>query len=752
MSALAPSGPARRPVFRPSALAAALACAGLAAGAQEAPPAESRSLEEVTVSGSREPTTEGTRSFTSTAPTSTATRLGLTARETPQSISTVTRERIEQQNLQTLQDVAQASTGVYVSTLDTERVTYVVRGYNVTNFQWDGMLNTFSSGGNIRPSPDTVVYDRIEILRGATGLSTGAGDPSATINLVRKRPTATFQGSAAVRIGTDSLRRGEIDLSGPLAFDGKLRGRLVLAKQKSESFRDFYRTDNTVAYGILEADLGPNTTVSFGHEYQDPVPRGVTWGTVLYWDAYGQRANLPRSLNLTAPWASWAQKSSNTFATFEHRFNDDWRVRAAYTRFDRDEDGKLYFGFGGYPRLDGSGITVAYGRFPYEERMDVADVNVDGKYRLFGRQHQVVFGWGRAVTEGYSARVLSPAMPPSYSQIPDWRTWAGLVPEFPTTVMPYAQSTTRTTQTAGYLATRLSLADPLHAVVGVRYGKHDRTNSAFAENGAPSTRTRQLDDDILTPYAGLLYDINDNLTVYGSYTDIFQPQSQRDRHNEFLEPSVGKSYELGLKGEFLDRRLTASAAVFKSVKDNLAEVDDSVPPNSLPGGGTAYRSTGKGNKVDGVELEIAGQVTPQWNVFAGYSHTRARNAQGEPINTFVPRNLLRVFTSYRFDDGALRGLTLGAGVNWQSRLWANAQRPTGLFNPSGLPITVTDRIVQPGFALVSLMASYQINPQLTATLNVENLFDKGYYNRVGFYNGVHWGEPRKVSLGLRAAF
>src|SRR5690606_17025697 len=113
-------------------------------------------------------------------------------------------------------------------------------------------------------------------------------------------------------------------------------------------------------------------------------------------------------------------------------------------------------------------------------------------------------------------------------------------------------------------------------------------------------------DDTLTPYAGLIFDVNAWLSVYGSYTDIFQPQNYRDKHNEYLEPVVGDNWELGLKGEFFGGLLNASAAAFRGKKDNVAEIDDSVPLNSLPDGSQAYRSTGKGNEVEGWELEVQG--------------------------------------------------------------------------------------------------------------------------------------------------
>lgn len=740
--------PVKLPALRAAAVAVLACLPPWPALAQTAADDASVTLPELTVTGNRDATTENTGSYTTTAPVSSGTRLSLTPRETPQSMSVVTRERMEEQGLQTLAETMQQVTGVYVNYSDTERITYNARGYAINNFQVDGMLNLF--GSYLKANGDNVVYDRIEVVRGATGLTTGAGDPSGTINQIRKRPTTTFQGSAALRLGSYGLRRVELDLSGPLAFDGKLRGRFVTAKQEAGSFRPMYKQDLGALYGILEADLGPATTVAAGYERQKSDPRGVTWGTVPYWNADGSVANLPHNLNLSTPWASWNMVEEKIFTTLEHRFSPDWKLRAGWTTTDRAQDGSLYFGYGGYPRPDGSGIGVAYGRFPVDETMDVLDINIDGKFDAFGRRHDVVFGWGQAKRETTSQRVTTGAVPPGYSEIPDWRTWTGNVPIFPTTIEPVPNSIGSVDQKAAYLATRLHLADPLKLILGARYSDYTTETRNFNAAGATTSVTGYTNEGVITPYAGVLYDLSPQWTVYGAYTSIFQPQNYRDRNNEILDPVEGNSVEAGVKAELFDKRLNFSAAIFRSKKDNVAEIDDSVPPNSLPGAVQAYRATGPGNTVDGVELEMSGRITPQWNVFAGYSHTRSRNALGAPINTVVPRNLLRVFTSYRFGEG-LRW-TVGGGANWQSSMWNTAQRPTGAVTGSGAAVTTASRIDQGSIWLASLMASYRIDDRWTASVNVNNLFDKHYYNRVGFYNGLHYADPRTITMTLRAKF
>lgn len=141
--------------------------------------------------------TEHTGAYT-TGAMSTATRLNLSIKETPQSVSVVTRQQMDDFNLNTLTEALRQTTGVVVQHYDSDRPAYSARGYGITNFQVDGMLNTF---GYMKSDADTIIYDRIEVVRGATGLTTGAGDPSATINMVRKRPTDQWQAARARRAG-----------------------------------------------------------------------------------------------------------------------------------------------------------------------------------------------------------------------------------------------------------------------------------------------------------------------------------------------------------------------------------------------------------------------------------------------------------------------------------------------------------------------------------------------------------------------
>ena len=237
----------------------------------------------------------------------------------------------------------------------------------------------------------------------------------------------------------------------------------------------------------------------------------------------------------------------------------------------------------------------------------------------------------------------------------------------------------------------------------------------------------------------LFYDINDTYSAYASYTDIFQPQQRRDLNGDYLDPILGKSTELGLKGSFFGDRLNASAAVFEIVQDNLAQSTGQLIPNTTPAE-TAYRAS-EGATSRGFEFDVSGEVANGWNVSAGYTQFKATDADGEDVNTIYPRKLLRLFTTYRL-RGDFARLTLGGGVNWQGKTYTDATNPLGN----------VERIEQDAYSVVNLMARYDFTKQLYAQLNINNVFDEEYFAMFDAYDQMTYGAPRSATLKMTYKF
>lgn len=687
---------------------------------------ETQTLEAVTVTA--EPAraeTEGSRSYT-TGLTNSATGLSLSIKETPQSVTVVTRQRLDDQQLQSVGDVLNATTGISVNVQD-YRSSYYSRGFSITSSQFDGIPTNFANGVK---DLDTGFYDRVEVVRGSTGLRTGAGNPSASINLVRKRPTRDFQGNVSLSAGSWDNYRGLFDLSTPLVEDGRIRARIVGVHQDSKSFIDQYKTKKDAFYGVIDADLTPATTLSVGYDYQDIHLNGVPWGGLPMYFSDGTRASWSRSKTGYANWAHDDSRITTAFASIEHRFDSGWKLRGAFNRGTIKSDAELFSFNGKVDRqtgyLDQGNALASYS----DTRQSSYDVIASGPFNLLGRRHELVVGasHSRSVANGASTGQSIYINPPAgLGPIADFYNYDGNFPRPDFSSLAYTPNQTTIKQSGVYAAGRFSLADPLTLVIGGRLSNY--SNDTPTSKPAVSFKKNNQ----FVPYVGMIWDINDTYSAYVSHTSIFNPQTQLDKYGNTLSPTTGKTNEVGLKASYFEDRINASLSLFESKLNNVAQQD---PDNKTPQGGTAYYAV-SGTKSRGIELDIQGEVTPNWNLFAGISHFTASTATGARLSPTIPRTTAKLFTTYRL-PGDWNRLTVGGGISWQSRMFYSAANP--------------DAAGQSSYSLTSLMARYEISNNANLTLNVNNVFDKTYFTMVGFFNQQLYGAPRNAQLTFNYKF
>ncbi|KAA0684421.1 TonB-dependent siderophore receptor [Azospirillum brasilense] len=671
---------------------------------------------------------EGTGSYT-TGSTDSATKLTLTPRETPQSVSVMTRQRMDDQGLNEIRDVLDQTVGVarlQAGALGSDGTEIYSRGFAVKNFQVDGIPRSTVYGFDDSIS-DMAVFDRVEVVRGATGLLNGVGDPSAAVNMVRKRPTPVLQGYAEGQIGSWNRYRGEADLSGPLVENGRLRGRVVGAYQDNDSFIDRLHERKKVLYGILEADVTEDTTWSVGIEYQKHRSDDASRAGFPLFYADGTKTNFPRSYNSGANWAYFMHDNLTVFSDLKHRFGNGWTATLNVERNNREYDGLLGYAVRGNLNRDGSGMGIWPGRWNSDLEQTSVNADVSGPFELFGRQHELMAGVG-----GYYAKRKGLDYPLWYItgydySIPNYFTWNGNIAQ--PTLNPTGWSQTDERQMAAYAATRLRPTDALSFILGGRISRWSQDEKSHPNTGVATVKKRS-ENGVFTPYAGIVYDVTDIWSVYASYTSIFKPQDYKDVSGQTLDPLDGNAYEAGVKAEFFGGLLNASAAVFLIQQDNLGEVDSG---RFTPDGGQAYRAV-KGAESKGFELEVAGEVMAGWQVGGGYSHTTVKNANGQRMMTYVPQDTFKLFTTYRL-PGAWDRVTVGGNIKWEG----------DIHNGTG-----ARRYDRDGYAVVDLMTRYQITEKVAATLNLNNLFDEKYLSSIQT-NG-YYGQPRNVLLSLRASW
>jgi len=689
------------------ALAATLPAHGQApAGPAEASSDPNQRLPTITISGRADEATEGTDAYAARS-TSTATRMTLSPRETPQSISVLTQAVAKDFSLANVNDLLSLATGVNVERVEPDRSYFSVRGFEVSNFQVDGIGLPFATGDQLGDL-DTVLYDRVEILRGANGLVTATGNPSATVNFVRKRPTAHFQASAAVTLGSWNDRRVEADVSGALDSGGSVRGRLIVAGEEKQSWLDRYSLKKSVVGGMLETDLTDSTLLAAGFSRQYNLPRGTMWGALPLAYSDGTPTNYDRSASTGTDWTYWASEDRQAFAELTQQLPGDWQGKATLTRRLLSSDAELLYLYGDLDASTGEGLFSYPSKYGHTERQWIVDVHATGPFTLGGRRHELMLGF----SGGQSIDTLHSSDDDVGLPMTEDEMLAGSFPRpaFDEGITGSAHFSNR--QASLYAATRLNLADDLKIFAGATLTRTTSTGEQYGEaHDFATTRT--------TPYAGIVYDLAPSYSAYASYTAIFNPQYQTDVGNRTLDPVEGSNVEIGAKGEWVGGKLTASAAIFQTRQDNTAVYA------GWANGRSYY--TGVDATSTGFELDVAGQVAKGWELSAGYTQLSLKDPDGNAVRTYVPRRTLRASTSYRLP--MLPALKLGASVKWQSDISNGAAR-------------------QDAHALLDLMAGYEFNKNLSLSASLRNATDESYLTSL-LWAQSYRGAPRNLLVSLR---
>jgi outer membrane receptor for ferric coprogen and ferric-rhodotorulic acid len=686
-------------------------------------------------------TTEGTQSYT-TGATSSATGLPLSLRETPQSVTVITRQQMDDRGVQSVGDALRNTPGISTQKYDSDRTEFSARGFAITNFQYDGVNLPYDGvyGENPNNGDDASSIDRVEVIKGATGLMTGSGDPSATVNLIRKKPIKEFKASISGTVGSWDAYRTVGDISGSLTDSGNVRGRFVGAYSDKNSYLDHYSQKKDLFYGILEADLTDDTLLTFGIDKSSTTPRGTSWtGNPVYF-ADGGRTDFPRHFNSGADWSRRDFDNITYFASLEQALANDWKFKVSLDQKTTDHDTRLASASGGNPdRATGEGMFLYWGRWEGHRVQNTADVNVSGPFTLGGREHELIAG----VMTSHSRQTGSTYDTSAFAQVPGGiYDWNG---DLPKQDFPKNGKYERTqSQNGVYLATRLHPTDDLSVILGSRLStfKYNEDYRYNAGAGLDDTHASYKEHGVVTPYAGLVYDLDDTYSVYTSYTRIYQPQTYKDINGSTLAPVEGDSYEAGLKAAYFDGRLNASLAFFRIEQDGIAE---SIGTNAVTNEGI-YKAI-DGATTKGVELELAGELADGWNVSAGYTYARTRDADeqriyGYPLSTTKPEHVVRTFTTYRL-PGMFDKVTVGGGISWQSAFYGKIySAPAGDYT----------RIKQGGYTLVDLMTRYQYNEHLSFTVNANNVFDKKYLTGLGNFDTTFYGEPRNLMLTTKWDF
>ncbi|MBJ7310363.1 TonB-dependent siderophore receptor [Rugamonas sp. CCM 8940] len=699
---------------------------GGAAGAANAGAAATvQTMASITVSAQieRSATTEGRGAYAASVVTMGRGEQAL--KEIPQSLSVLTRQRMDDQGISDLRTAANSVTGVVGAQGVGPGVVISARGFQIDQWQYDGVpmpRNTYALGN--WATEGMAFNDRMEVLRGAAGLLQGTGSPGGAVNLVRKRGQAERSVAVSARAGSWDRYGLQLDAGGPLNAEGTLRGRVVLDEDRSHSFVDTVWSRNHSAYAALDYELGRDTNIGFGLSRVNGKAKPMLIGLPRY--AGGGDIGLPRSTYTGAVWNHADSEQTNLFFDLNHRLDDKWSFKFAAIGMN-ERNSSAHQRMAGVPAADGSGVDFGNFAVDFDSRKLGFDTYLRGSFDALALEHTVMVGanyarykstdmYARTWSEGGNIFNIDHQRP--------WQNVASIVAKGGAHPSNYAIY-----QKGLYATWSAKLAAPLTAVLGGRLSWYDELYAT------PDGDTRKQADSKFTSYAGLIYALDARWNAYASYADVFEPQSERTAAGAGLDPISGKNYELGLKGELFNGRVNASAAVYRYEHSGRAVQD--LAAGYACDGWYCSRASGK-VRSQGAEAELSGELLRHLQLFAGYTYTTTKFLS-DPVNqdmvfsTWAPKHMLRLWADYKL-PATQDKLSVGAGLSTQSNT-----------------LSYDRSFKVAGFTTWNARLGYQFSPQLALGLNLNNLFDKRYY--LPSYsmesNNNYYGEPRSVMLSLK---
>ncbi|WP_405630985.1 TonB-dependent siderophore receptor [Pseudoalteromonas sp. Ld20] len=649
-----------------------------------------------------------------------ATKLGLTIKETPQSISVISRALMDDFSLDNLNAVLESTPGVTVEQIETDRTYFKARGFEITNFQINGM-GLPQDLGSIQGTLDTSIFESIEVVRGANGLMTGAGNPSATVNMVLKKPTYQTKVSASASYGSWNNKRFELDASTALADDHAVR--VAFTKQKTDSYLDRYEQDKTIYYLAYEGQLTDSTVLSVNYVNQKKDADSPLWGALPLYYTDGTATNYDSSTSTAADWSYWNNTAEQIFVSIEQSIAASWFIKANYAHIENEQESALFYVYGTPNKETQTGLSGLASNYNYKDEHDIFDLYATGKLDLFSREHDLSFGVNQAdmkKTESslYDANQQHPNPAPSIDHL---NTWDGSAP-VPTLNAGLRGGDVKNRQRSAYISARLSLTDSFNFLTGISQVNWQTDGISYGVNKAK-------DSEQTVPYFGAVYDFNESISSYASYTETFVPQTQRDINGDYLDPITGKSSEVGLKAQLLEDNLFITLAYFDAKQVGLAVAI----PNSSPDDTRFYGADGINS--DGFEVELSGKLTDDLSASFSYSGV---NIEGDDlVKDYTPENQFKLAITHQVPT--IEGLTFGLNYRWQDDTKRVQVRDA---NNNALVTTKQD-----AYGLLDLMATYEITDNVGVTLNINNVTSEKYINSLYWAQG-YYGAPRSYAISV----
>ena len=641
-----------------------------------------------------------------------ATRTDTSIHETPQSISVVSKDVVEDIGATRLQDALDYAGGVgRANNFGGQGLTtFTVRGFTTGEFYRNG----FPINRGYPNMPDANTIERLEVLRGPATMLYGRGDPGGTFNVVSKQPLAEPTVTLGSQLDDQGMQRATLDASGPLDEQGRLAYRLNVVGEGGETFRDHVETERYGVTPVITWQATDDTKVIFEGDFMrnnHPLDRGLTRFT-------NQKGTASRD-------TFWGDKdvgklhNDNNMAQlrFEHLLNDNWTLGGGFQWLDGTLQGNAIEA--NSLAADGHTLNRNFNYRKLEWTDKDAQLNLTGHFSTGAFDHTLLTGVEfedydyKSIIQRSSAAYTSDIFNPVYGK-----------PRPALTSTPTHDKENLKTYSA-FIQDQVALTERLKVLAGARFERFEHEYETYVAGG----KNWKASDNSVTPRVGAIYDLTDTLAIYADAARSFKPNTGASSGGVGFEPEKGKSYEMGIKWEGLDRQLSVDAAIYQIDKKNVLTTDPLDPNSKVAAGQVRSR---------GFDLNVAGNLTPEWRVIGGYAYVDAEVTKDNTIRVGsrlanIPRNSFSLLNVYEFQDGSLKGLGLGAGAKYvDERVGQTSNTPFSMAT----------------YTVVDLLSYYKVNDKVRLNLDVKNLFNRDFEEGAfgNFY--AYPGEPRTVQVGI----
>ncbi len=684
--------------------ALALAASLLAPGALADTPVQLRDSVITAPAEAADGPVQGYRATRSSSATKTDTPLN----EIPQAISVVPAQVLEDLNTTRIDRALDFAGGVSRQNNFGGLTLY---GYSVRGFTTGELYkNGFAVNRGSYSAPDASGIERIEVLKGPAASLYGRGDPGGMINIVTKKPQTEAFTRFAASAGSWDRYRTSLDVNTPLNEDGSLLSRVNLALEDNQSFRDHVGSERQIISPSFSWQISPDTRVLLESEFsrtESVFDRGIP--------AFdNQLGSVQRSTFLGEPNDGEIHNNNQMLQlSLEHLLSDAWKLRLA----NHYAQGTLQGDSSEPSRLIGTEVSRFYRQRNFEWNNSITQAELHGDFSVGSWQHQPLIGleyenyrnsqkYPQSVTSlGYGQDIYNPVYGQPKPAIVN-----------PNDFFEHVESYSLNLQD------QITFSERLNGLLGVRLERFEQT----ALNRSTGVSNEQH-KEVATPRVGVLYQLTPQVGVFANASTSFKPNGISGQGTVF-KPEKGIGYETGLKLDLFDSRLGATVALFQIDKENVLTADPNNPGDSIAAGQA---------RSQGLDMQFSGQLSDALRVIGAYAYIDAEVTKDNSLPKGsrllgVPQHSGSLLGVYEFQDGWLRGSDIGAAINY-----------------------VGDRSGQsgsnfelPAYTTVDLLAHYQASKNLRVGLNLNNAFNRKYYERS--FNSV-WvmpGDPRNLNLSL----